>query len=100
MEVSEYFMVARASNRKKATEFKLYSQIQYWVRQHPSSEVCHIIFDVSEKLILPDIRQSGKFHLKNGLKFDFFGVDSSNLETSLIFGFPDGYWPRGREESK
>ena len=89
---------ARQKHRDEAsTEFKLYREIQSKVKQIPVGNDIHLIFDFAEKILLPSLlKQPGQLHFITGIKFDFFGVSSSNYDETYIYGLPEGHWPGGK----
>lgn len=58
-------------------------------------------FDFAEKVLLPKLqRQPGQLLFVTGLKFDIFGVASSNLSTTFISGLLEGHWPNEKTANK
>lgn len=83
----------RLKQREEAfTEFKNYCALPCEAKDNPSGAI-HLVFDFAGKVLLFHLlRQPGQLHFITGLKFDFFGVHSSNLGTTHIFGLPEGHW--------
>lgn len=78
-------------------EFLNYRKVQNSIRDRPSDGTIHIIIDFAEKVLLPHmLKQPGQLHFITGLKFDFFCVSNTNLNTNFIFGLPEGHWPSGK----
>lgn len=54
----------------------------------------HLTYYFAEKCLFPLFKkQKGCLRFVTGLKFDLFGVTSSNLKTNFVFGLPEGHWP-------
>lgn len=78
-------------------EYKLYIDTCKRVEKDPSQTEIHLTFYFAEKVLLPALkRQPGQLHFVTGLKFDIFGVASSNVNKILLYGLPEGHWPQGR----
>ena len=46
------------------------------------------------------LKQPGQLHFTTGLKFDFFCVSNTNLNTNFIFGLPEGHWLSGKSANE
>ncbi|PXF42478.1 hypothetical protein BWQ96_07787 [Gracilariopsis chorda] len=82
-------------HRKEAKEeFLFYKECQRQTHEDPNGGTQHFVFDFAEKVLLPKLlKQPGQLHFVTGLKFDIFGVSSSNEEKNYVFGVPEGHWP-------
>lgn len=79
------------------SEFHFYQKCTELCKQSPHCGTTHLVFDFAEKVLLPSFRkQPGCLHFITGLKFDLFGVSSSNMNTNFVFGLPEGHWPNGK----
>lgn len=79
-------------NRKEevSSEFSFNRQKISYCSLCPSDGIIHIMFDLSEKLLLPSFKkQPGCSHFTTGLTFYIFERDNSNLKTQYVFGFSD-----------
>lgn len=75
-------------------EYLHYKKCQAEAQQQPMGSTRHLVFDFAEKVLLPKLlRQPGQLHFITGLKFDMFGISSSNENRNYIFGLPEGHWP-------
>lgn len=88
---------ARVQHRGEAlSEFRLYRQLQTDLKGIIGGPL-HLTFDFAEKVLLPClVRQPGQLHFVTGIKFDLFGVTSSTLNNTFVFGLPEGHWPGGK----
>jgi len=78
-------------------EFFFYRYSSTLCSENPENGITHIVFDFAEKCMLPSYKKEpGSLHFVSKLKFDLFGVSSSNLNRSFIFGLPEGHWPSGK----
>ena len=80
-------------HRKNAeNEFKYYKDVQTQCYVDNTNEKRHYVFDFAEKVLLPRLKiQPGQLHFITGLKFDLFGVSSSNDTLNYIFGLPEDH---------
>lgn len=88
---------ARNVHRAEAlVEFQLYRQLQKDLNGVVDGTL-HLTFDFAEKVLLPCLlRQPGQLHFVTGIKFDIFGVTSSTVNSTFVFGLPEGHWPGGK----
>eukprot|EP00171_Calliarthron_tuberculosum_P023069 IDg23069t1 len=78
-------------------EYRNYLQLQRMCKAEESGSTVHLVFDFAEKVQLPRLtRQPGQIHFTTGLRFDLFGVSSSNFCVNFIFGLPEGHWPESK----
>lgn len=69
-------------------------KMQQLAGQCPSGEALHLIFDFAEKVPLPSMKeQPSNLHFITGMRFDIFGVHSSNVNCNYILGIPECFWP-------
>jgi len=84
--------ILRQHVKEAVTEFKYYKRCQQVCNNKQGDN--HLIFDFAEKVLPPKLqKQPGQLHFITGLKFDLFGVSSSNLARNYVFGLPEGHWP-------
>jgi len=88
----------RLKHREEARqEFQFYKSLQQHTHLYPNEGTLHLTFDFAEKILLPHLlRQPGQLHFVTGLKFDFFGVHSSNYNSTFVYGLPEGHWPNNK----
>lgn len=83
--------------RDANSEYSFYRKCTNYCKIRPEDGLIHIVFDFAEKVSLPSYRkQPGCLYFVTGLKFDLFGVSSSNLKTQYVFGLPEGHWPNAK----
>lgn len=74
-------------------EFLFYKKCQRQSRKDPNGRRQHFVFDFAEKFLLPMLlKQPGQLHFITCLKFDLFGVSSSNEQKNYVFGLAEGHW--------
>lgn len=83
-----------ADHRRVAdAERNIYNSFKSSCIQESSSDTIHLVMDFAEKVLLPSMQdQPGSLHYVTGLKFDIFGISSSNDGKTFLFGLPEGYW--------
>lgn len=96
--IRESLSQVRDKHRKEAAEeFAFYKSLHNHTHLFPNEGTVHLTFDFAEKILLPHLlRQPGQLHFVTGLKFDFFGVHSSNSNRTFIYGLPEGHWPNNK----
>lgn len=68
---------------------------------NPTSELIHLVFDVSEKILLASLLiQPGQMHFVTENKLDFFEVACRNINWTYIFGVPEGHWQMNKTSTK
>eukprot|EP00171_Calliarthron_tuberculosum_P005258 IDg5258t1 len=83
------------------TVFSFYKRMQREATELPTGAKLHLVFDFAEKVLLPSMKeQPGNLHFITGLRFDIFGVSTSNLNCNFIFGLPEGFWPNGKSANE
>ena len=97
-DIRESLSQVRNKHRKEAAEeFGFYRTLHRHTQQCPYEGTVHLTFDFAEKILLPHLlQQPGQLHFDTGLKFDFFGVHSSNSNRRFIYGLPEGHWPNNK----
>lgn len=52
------------------------------------------MLDVAENMLLMSHKKNPVcLHFTTGLKFNIFGIISSNIKTQYVLGCPEGHWP-------
>ena len=75
-------------------EFLFYKDSQRQAHEEPNGEMQNFLFDFAEKVLSPKLlNQLDQRHFITSLKFDLFGVSSSNERTNNVFGLPERHWP-------
>eukprot|EP00171_Calliarthron_tuberculosum_P002461 IDg2461t1 len=78
-------------------EYSYYQKIRESTLLQPSGQTVHLVMDFAEKVLLPSMMdQPGNLHFVTGLKFDIFGISSSNLGKTYLFGLAEGHWKGGK----
>jgi len=78
-------------------EFEFYKTCGNEAKEVPDNGAVHLTFDFAEKVLLPSLlRKPGQLHFVTGLKFDIFGICSSNLDLVYVFGLVEGHWPNNK----
>ena len=79
----------RAEAKKEFLNYKL---LQQKCQEDTNGKMRHYDFDFAEKVLLSRLcNQPGQFHFVTGLKFDIFGVSSTNQCLSFIYGLLEGH---------
>ena len=81
----------RAEAKKEFLNYKL---LQHKCQEDTNGNMRHYVFEVAEKVLLTRLfNQPGQLHFVTGLKFDIFGVSSTNQCLNFIYGLPEGHLP-------
>lgn len=61
----------------------------------------HWTFEFAENILLPRLlREPGQLHFVTGLKIKIFGVHSSNLNNTFVYGLPEGHWAKKKSRNE
>ncbi len=89
-------MELREHRRLADLEYKNYQSTRESVISGSECDTIHLVMDFAEKVHLPSVLdQPGNLHFTTGIKFDIFGISSSNFRNTFLYGLPKGHWKGG-----
>lgn len=90
----ELVLTRRKHHPKAVNEFSVCSTLCRDVGANTAGNMVHLTLYFAENVLLPHlVQQSSQLHFMTGLKFDLFGVASTNFNNVYLFSLPEGHCP-------